>query len=102
MHEQKLYSIHNISSHYHSDHYVYYIGNDLDFIQDAIMPVSTAVTATSLVLLIVKTTYVTYKVERVLTAILGGLMYIVITVRPLVIVFSFIIYHINNILFLLR
>lgn len=101
MHEQKINFINNISS-YHSDHYVYYIGDDLDFIQDAIMPVSTAVTATSLVLLIVKTTYVTYKVERVLTAILGGLMYIVITVRPLVIVFSFIIYHINNILFLLR
>lgn len=45
------------------------------------MPVFTVVTVTSLVLLIVKTTRVTYRVELVLTVNLDGLIYNVIKVR---------------------
>lgn len=67
-----------------------------DFIQVVITPVFTAVTVTFPVLLIVKTTSATYKVERVLIAILGGVIQNVIKVRPYVTFFSFIIYHINN------
>lgn len=51
------------------------------------MPDSTVVTVTSLVLLIVKTTRVTYKVERVSCVNLDGLICIVIKVRPKMIVF---------------
>lgn len=68
----------------------------LDYIQVVITLVSTEVNVTSLVLPIVKTARVTYKVERVLCVNLDGLIYIVIKVRPQVIVF-FILCHITYI-----
>lgn len=53
----------------------------LDLKQVVITPVSTEVNVTFLVLPIVKTTRVTYKVERVSCVNLDGLIYIVIKVR---------------------
>lgn len=53
-----------------------------DFIQVVIIPVSTVVIVTPLVLSTVRMTYATYKVDHVSLVILDGLICIVIKVRP--------------------
>lgn len=71
------------SFYYHQDPYVLlYCVMYLDFIQAVVMPVSTAVTVTSLVLQTVKTARAIYRVERVSCVNLVGLMCIVRKVRP--------------------
>lgn len=55
---------------------------NLNFIQVVIIPVSTAVIVTSLVLPTVRMANATYKVDHVSLVNLDGLIYIVIKVRP--------------------
>lgn len=74
--------INNRASFYHTEHHMLqYCAIYLDFIQDVIIPVSMVGTVTFLVLLIVKTARVAYRVERVSRVHLDGLICIVIKVR---------------------